>query len=119
MIRRTLAASLLATLFLTPAFAEEITVARPIEGGSLHDGSLDMVAYYVPAEGDLLEVTATFAPNGGGEPLRVVMGLADGDSVAFSMPGDEASLYAFSRAGAEVTISSEPDVQLRAAALTN
>jgi hypothetical protein len=115
MIRRTLGASLLAALFLaTPAFAEEVTVGRPIEGGSLHAGRLDMVVYYVPVDGDLLEVTATFAPKGGGDPLRVVMGLADGDSVAFSMPGHQDSLYAFSRSGEEVTVSSETEVHLRA-----
>lgn len=115
MIRRTLGASLLAALFLaTPALAEEITVGRPIEGGSLHEGNLDMVVYYVPADGDLLEVTATFAPKTGGDPLRVVIGLADGDSVALSMPGHQDSLYAFSRSGEEVTVSSETDVHLRA-----
>ena len=118
MIRRTLGASLLAALFLaTPAFAEEVTVGRPIEGGSLHEGRLDMVVYYVPLDGDLLMVTATFAPKGGGNPLRVVMGLADGDSVAFSMPGNQDSLYAVSRSGKEVTVSSETDVHLRADAL--
>jgi hypothetical protein len=115
MIRRTLSASLLAALFLaTPAIAEEATIGRPIEGGSLHEGRLDMVAYYVPVDGDLLEVTATFAPKIGGDPQRVVMGLADGDSVAFSMPGHRGALYAFSRFGAEVTVSSETDVPLRA-----
>jgi hypothetical protein len=114
MIRRTLGASLLAALFLaTPVFAEEVTIGRPIEGGSLHEGRLDMVAYYVP-RGDLLEVTATFAPKTGGDPLRVVMGLADRDSVAFSMPGHRDSLYAFSRSGEQVKVSSGSDVHLRA-----
>jgi hypothetical protein len=88
MIRKTLSASLLAALFMpTPALAEEATIQRPIEAGSLHKGRLDMVIDYVPTDGDLLEVTATFAPKGGGDPVRVVMGLADRDSVAFSMPG--------------------------------
>ena len=115
MIRRTLSASLLAALFLTTsAFAEKATVGRPIEGGSLHEGHLDMVVYYVPVDGGLLEVTATFAPKTGGDPLRVVMGLADGNSAAFSMPGHRDSLYAFSRTGEEVTVSSETDVHLRA-----
>jgi hypothetical protein len=119
MTRRTLSASLLTALFLaTPAFAEEATVGRPIEGGSLHEGRLDMVAYYVPVDGDLLEVTATFAPKGAGDPLRVVMGLADRDSVAFSMPGYPDSRYAFSRSGEEVTVSAENNLHLRAAALT-
>jgi hypothetical protein len=118
MIRRTLGASLLAAQFLaTPAFAEEATIGRPIEGGSLHEGHLDMVVYYVPVDGDLFEVTATFAPKTGGDPLRVVMGLADGDSVAFSMPAHQDSLYAFARSGEEVTVSSGTEVHLRADAL--
>ena len=115
MINKTLSASLLAALFLaTPALAEEATIGRPIEGGSLHEGRLDMVVYYVPVDGDLLEVTATFAPKGGGDPLRVVMGLADRDSVAFSMPGDQDLLYAFSRSGEAVTVSTQTDMHLRA-----
>jgi hypothetical protein len=77
-----------------------------------------MVVYYVPVDGDLLEVTATFAPKDAGDPLRVVMGLADRDSVAFSIPGYEDSRYAFSRSGEEVTVSVENDLHLRAAALT-
>ncbi|RUV34554.1 MAG: hypothetical protein EOQ39_34920 [Mesorhizobium sp.] len=114
MIRKTLSASLLAALFLaTPALAEEATIGRPIEGGSLHQGHLDMVAYYVP-DGDLLEVTATFAPKAGGDPLRVVMGLANSDAVSFSIPGYPGSLYAFSRSGKEVTVSTETDTSLRA-----
>ncbi|OWK25999.1 hypothetical protein AJ87_47240 [Rhizobium yanglingense] len=115
MIRRTLNATLLAALFLaTTAFAEEATIGHSIEGGSLHAGPLDMVVYYVPVDGDLLQVTATFAPKTGGDPLRVVMGLADGDSVAFSMPGHHDSLYAFSRSGKQVTVSTETDTHLRA-----
>jgi hypothetical protein len=42
------------------------------------------------------------------------MGLADRDSVAFSMPRHRDSLYAFSRSGEEVTVSSGSDVHLRA-----
>ncbi len=119
MIRKTLSASVLAALFLAaPAFAEEATIGRPIEAGSLHEGHLDMVVYYVPAEGDLLEVTATFAPKIGGDPQRVVMGLADGDSVAFSIPGHRGPLYAFSRSGEEVTVSSETDMRADANAPT-
>jgi hypothetical protein len=115
MIRKTVGASILATLLLaTPALAEEVTVGRSIEAGSLHAGRLDMVVYYVPVEGDRLEVTATFAPKAGGDPLRVVMGLADGDSVAFSMPGHQDLLYAFSRSGEKVTVSTEADMHLRA-----
>ncbi|MDX8481561.1 hypothetical protein RFN28_24310 [Mesorhizobium sp. VK24D] len=110
MIRRTLVPSLLVALFMaTPVLAEEATIGRPVQAGSLHEGRLDMVAYYVPVDGDLLEVTATFAPKDGGDPQRVVMGLADRDSVAFSMPGYRDSLYAFSRSGEKVTVSTETD----------
>ena len=120
MIRRTLGASLLAALFLaTPALAEEVTVERPIESGSLHGERLDMVAYYVPVDGDILEVTATFAPKGGGDPLRVVMGLANGDSVAFSVLGYPDSLHAFSRSGEKVTVSTEADAHVQADALVH
>ncbi|RUU13426.1 hypothetical protein EOD23_04530 [Mesorhizobium sp. USDA-HM6] len=114
MIRMTLGALLLAAPFLaTPAFAEEATVERPIQGGLLHEGSLDMVVYYVPADGGLLEVTATLAPKRGGDPMRVVMALADRDSVAFSMPGYLDSLYAFSRSGEKVTVSTETAAHLQ------
>jgi hypothetical protein len=114
MIRKPLSASLLAALFLaTPAFAGDVTMERPIEAGSLHAGRLDMVAYYVPVDGDRLEVTATFASKAGGDPLRVVMALADGDKVAFSIPGYQDSLYAFSRSGEKVTVSTEADMRLR------
>jgi hypothetical protein len=117
MFRRTLSASLLTALFLaSPALAEEATVRRPIEAGSLHEGRLDMVVYYVPVDGDLLEVIATYAPKGGGEPMRVVMGLSDRDSVAFSMPGYRDSLYTFSRSGETVTVSSGTDARLRTGA---
>ena len=120
MTRRTVAASLLAALFVaSPALAEEVTVGSAVEGSSLHAGHLDMVVYYVPAAGDLLEVTATFAPKGGGDPMRVVMGLAEGDSAAFSMPGYQDSLYAFSRSGEAVTVSTGTTIHQRADAQTD
>lgn len=114
MLRRTLSASLLAATYLaTPAHAEEVTVGRPIEGASLHQGRLDVAVYYVPVDGGLLEVTATFAPKDGDEARRVVMALADGDFVAFAMPGHQDTLYAFSRTGAAVKVSSETGASLQ------
>jgi hypothetical protein len=88
------------------AMAEESTMHRPIEAASLHGGPLDMVSYFQPdAEGRLV-VTATFVGrDAGAEPMRVVLPLADGDDVAFSMPGHLEALYRFTRAGAAVTVS--------------
>jgi hypothetical protein len=87
--------------------AEETTVTRAIEAASLHEGPLDMVAYYRPVDGGSLEVTATFAPHDPSafEPMRIVMALGDGDDVALAMPGYMEALYRFRRAGAAVTVS--------------
>jgi hypothetical protein len=104
--RRLAAAAVLAVL-AGPGLAEEMTMSRTIEAASLHGGPLDMVAYYIPAAGGALEVTATFAARDAGatEPMRIVMALGDGDDVAFSMPGYPEALYRFVRAGAAVTAS--------------
>ena len=90
-----------------PGRAEEMTVTRAIEAASLHEGPLDMVAYYRPVDGGSLEVTATFAPHDPSafEPMRIVMALGDGDDVAFAMPGYIEALYRFRRDGTAVTVS--------------
>ena len=90
-----------------PGRAEETTVTRAIEAASLHEGPLDMVAYYRPVDGGSLEVTATFAPHDPSafEPMRIVMVLRDGDDVAFAMPGYIEALYRFRRDGTAVTVS--------------
>lgn len=86
--------------------ADESSMSRPIEAATLHDGPLDMVAYFQPdAEGKLV-VTATFAARvSDAEPMRVVLALADGDDVAFAMPGFLEAVYHFTRAGERVTVS--------------
>src|SRR4051812_640644 len=115
MIRTNLGTSLLAALFLaTPALSEEATIGRPIEGGSLHEGHLDMVVYYVPVDGDLLEVTATCARRCAGAPLRMFRGLADDASAASSMPGYQDTLHAFPGSGKKVTPSVEAEMPLPA-----
>jgi hypothetical protein len=63
-----------------------------IEDGSLHAGRLDLVVY-IPVDGGFLVVTRNLRVEGWGDPLRVVMGLADRDSVAFSALGHQDSLY--------------------------
>ena len=101
-IHRVSAAILAAALLAAPAAAEEVTLTAPIQAGSLHDGPLDMVLYYLPVAGGLLEVTGTYAPKGGGEAQRFVMGLSDGDAVSFGMPGYPQATYRFARVGATV-----------------
>jgi hypothetical protein len=105
------AATVAAAVLALPALADTMTMSRPIEAASLHDGPLDMVAYYVPLDDGALEVTATFAehePQPEPEPaapMRIVMALGDGDDVAFAMPGYRQALYRFVRAGDAVTVS--------------
>jgi hypothetical protein len=103
---RSFTAALLASAALAlPALADEMTVDRPIAAASLHDGPLDMVAYYMPAENDL-KVTATFVGReDGARPMRAVMLLADGDDVSFAMPGHLDALYRFVRNGPALAVS--------------
>jgi len=112
MFRLLASATLLAAVFTTPAPAEQMTMTHAIEAASLHGGPLDMVAYFVPAANETLEVTATFAPRHVNEradaSMRVVMGLADGDEVAFAMPGYQEALYRFTRSGETVIVSMLP-----------
>jgi hypothetical protein len=106
--RGTTAAVIAAALLSAPAMADETALSGPIQAGSLHDGPLDMVLYYVPVAGDLLEVTGTYAPKDGGEARRFVMVLSEGDAVAFAMPGHRQARYRFARRGTTVTASVEP-----------
>jgi hypothetical protein len=105
-------AALAAAALAAPAGAEQMTMTRAIEAASLHEGPLDMVAYWVAAGDDTFEVTATFAPRAAeatpAAPMRIVMALAEGDDVAFAMPGYPQALYRFVRAGDAVTVSVRP-----------
>lgn len=88
------------------ALAETATMSSPIQAGSLHEGPLDMVAYWVPLEDAAFEVTATFIGRvSGDEPMRIVMKLEDGDDVAFAMPGYQMAQYRFARDGHAVDVS--------------
>ncbi len=93
-------------LSAAPALSETMRVSAPSQAASLHEGALDMVAYYRATEGDVMEVTTTFSERTGFvRPTRVVMGLLDGGKVAFSVPGYPESLYRFSRIGGELKVS--------------
>ena len=112
----------LATLFgatlMAPAHAEEVTISQPLAAGSLHEGALDMVAYWLEVPGGALEVTATFRDRAtNDEPMRIAMPMQDGDALAFGMPGYTGSLYSFARSGKDLNISVEinPDKLARMA----
>ena len=89
------------------AMAEESAMHRAIQAASLHQGPLDMVAYFQPGETDAVVVTATFVERDAPEaqPMRVVMAMADGDDLAFAMPGFREALYRFHRDAGIVTVS--------------
>lgn len=97
------------TALAVPAAAEEVTVAQPLAAASLHEGPLDLVAYFLETGTDAIEVTATFAPRTArAEPVRVVMALEDGDATTFSVPGFRGSNYSFARAGDALIVSVAP-----------
>lgn len=102
------AAATLCTVFVSPVLAEEVVMYRPIQAGSLHEGPLDMVAYWTHLEDQRYEVTATFiARTDGAAPMRVVVHLLDGNDVSFAIPGPQTALYRFARRDGEVTASVE------------
>ena len=91
-------APLLCTFLAAQASAEEAVMSHPIQAGSLHEGPLDVVSYWVPLDDGSFEVTGTFlSRETGAEPMRVVMALKDGDRTSFAMPGYMSALYSFER----------------------
>lgn len=106
MIKTLLAAT--ATLVALPALADEVRMSAPVEAGSLHADDLSLVAYYVPLDDGRLEVTATWLGDAATEARRLVLPLADGDEVAFSLPGHMDTLFTFARERDAVTVHSAP-----------
>ncbi len=101
-------AALLGATLTAPAQAEEVTISRALAAGSLHEGALDMVAYWLEVPDGALEVTATFRDRETvDEPMRIVMPMQDGDALSFGMPRYQGALYSFARSGQEVSISVE------------
>ncbi|WP_424932301.1 hypothetical protein [Amaricoccus macauensis] len=89
-----------ATLSLAvPAYAESAQTTQPIEAVSLHDGALDMVAYFTENDDGEYVVVATFAEGDGAYPKRITLALDDGDNVQFAILGHKDSLYGFARNG--------------------
>ena len=101
-------AALLGATLIAPAQAEEVTISRAIAAGSLHEGPLDMVAYWLDGPDGALELTATFRDRAtDDEPMRIVMPMQDGDALSFGMPGYRGMLYSFARTGREISMSVE------------
>ncbi len=70
------------------ARADEVTISHALAAGSLHEGALDMVAYWLEGPNGALELTATFRDRAtDDEPMRIVMPMQDGDALSFGMPG--------------------------------
>ncbi|MFQ8431172.1 hypothetical protein [Amaricoccus sp. W119] len=104
-----------AALLAAPAFAEDFVLKAPNQGMSLHEGPVDMTAYYEPAEGaeaGLVKVTATYATRDAArETGRLVMVMRDGDGVSFELPGLPGATYSFARAGDVVTVRSVAELR--------
>jgi len=101
-------AAMLGVVLSAPAYAEEVTLSKAMGAGSLHEGPLDMVAYWVDGPEGSLELTATFRDRETeDEPMRVVMPLQDGDALSFGMPGYRGTLYSVARTGRTISMSVE------------
>ncbi|MBY8975025.1 hypothetical protein KHP62_04345 [Rhodobacteraceae bacterium NNCM2] len=89
------------------ANAEEIVLTAPMAGATVHESGTDMSVFWTETDAGY-EVVATYvsaeAPN---DPSRLVMVLADGDALAFGLPGQSQALYQFSRNGDDVTVSAQ------------
>lgn len=88
-----------------PAYAESAQTTQPIEAVSLHDGALDMVAYFTENNEGEYVVVATFAEGDGASSKRITLALEDGDNVHFAMPGHKDSLYGFARNGDALAVA--------------
>ncbi len=88
----------------TSVFAGEITLNAEMEAASLHEAGVDMVVYYTDADTHY-EVVATYVePRAKDEPLRMRMGLVDGDEVTFALPMLPETAYTFARKGTVVSV---------------
>ena len=113
MIKTFALAAVFGAALIAPAHAEEDTISKAMAAGSLHEGPLDMVAYWLDGPDGALELTATFRDRATeDEPMRIVMPMQDGDALSFGMPGYRGPLYSFARTGREISMSVEIKPQL-------
>ena len=86
-----------------------LTLSAPKAGATLASGPVDMSVYYLRTDGTGFDVVATYVTDAApDQPRQLVMTLADGDRVQFSLPGQMDMLYSFARQGDAVTVSSQP-----------
>ena len=106
-------AALAALLSATPmagstAAADEVMLYGPGHGATLQSDDIAMSLYFTETPGDGFAVVATYVSAADAEqPNRLVMNLADGDSLRFGLPGHPGILYQFARNGHVVTVSDE------------
>ena len=106
MIRTTVLAAAFA-LLSGAAQAGTLEMTRPVQAVTLHDGAVDMVAYYLDRD-DHYEVVVTYAAQAESASLRRLrVGLADGDSTRFSLPGHREIVYSFTREGRAVHLRAD------------
>jgi hypothetical protein len=94
-------------IFPTAAASGEarIQLEAPLAAASLHEGRVDMVVFYLEHD-DHFEIVATYAERDAAyEPMRLRMGMADGDAVSFGLPGHGDVLYRFAREGTDVVVT--------------
>lgn len=89
-----------------PAAAEEIRLATPLEGATLHQGAVAMSVYWT-GRGEAAEIVATYVAGADG-PHRLTMAMAEGEETRFSLPGLRHVRYDFSRSVDGVTVRAEP-----------
>ena len=113
-----LALTLVLAAAALPAYAADVQTRTPVEAMSLEAGAVRMVSYFVPAEGDLYTVTATWIAGDDAAPQRLVLQLDEGDRVSFSVPGHADTLFTFARDTDAVSVSAEPaEARIRNASL--
>lgn len=108
--RKLISGAIIAAALFTgaAASADEIELRESMQAASLHEGGIDMVVYFLEHD-DHFEVVGTYAAvDAAHDPARIRMGLVDGDSVSFSMPGQDQVRYSFARKGDVVSVSADP-----------
>ncbi|MEV8467670.1 hypothetical protein AB0T83_12865 [Fluviibacterium sp. DFM31] len=94
----------LACCVALPAAAESIRLEKAAQAASIHQGGVDLVAYYIDMNAHL-DVVATFVDGTDDDlPARLRLGLRDGDVVTFTVPNRPDVAFRITRTGALVEV---------------